>query len=95
MDTFRNTANFQMEWVSEKNRNKIPYQTDKDGNYDDRSDSSKQWRIDDGLNWWTNGFWAGILWLLYQDTPPIYCNIFMVHVICNRFQTSQNANLPF
>lgn len=57
-----------MEWVSEKNRNKIPYQTDKDGNYDDRSDSSKQWRIDDGLNWWTNGFWAGILWLLYQDT---------------------------
>ncbi len=57
-----------MGWVSEKNKNKIPYQTDKDGNYDDRSDSSKQWRIDDGLNWWTNGFWAGILWLLYQDT---------------------------
>lgn len=57
-----------MEWVSEKNRNKIPYQTDKNGDYDDRSDTSKQWRIDDGLNWWTNGFWAGILWLLYQDT---------------------------
>lgn len=57
-----------MEWVSEKNRNKIPYQTDKSGNYDDRSDSSKEWNVDDGLNWWTNGFWAGIMWLLYQDT---------------------------
>lgn len=57
-----------LSWVSEKNRDKIPYQTDKDGNYDDRSDTTKEWSIDDGLNWWTNGFWAGILWLLYQDT---------------------------
>lgn len=57
-----------MEWVSEKNKNKIPYLTDKNGDYDDRSDQSKDWNIDDGLNWWTNGFWAGIMWLLYQDT---------------------------
>lgn len=57
-----------MEWVSEKNRDKIPYTTDENGNYDDRSDTSVNWRIDDGLNWWTNGFWGGILWLLYQDT---------------------------
>ena len=57
-----------MAWVSEKNRDKIPYTTDENGNYDDRSDMSRSWRIDDGLNWWTNGFWGGIMWLLYQDT---------------------------
>lgn len=55
-------------WVSEKNKDKIPYTTDENGNYDDRSDSTKDWNADDGLNWWTNGFWGGILWLLYQDT---------------------------
>nr|WP_296460253.1 glycoside hydrolase family 88 protein [uncultured Acetatifactor sp.] len=57
-----------MAWVSEKNREKIPYRTDGKGDYDDRSDMTKQWRMDDGLNWWTNGFWGGIMWLLYQDT---------------------------
>lgn len=55
-------------WVSEKNQNKIPYRTDAGGDYDDRSDNRVKWPVDDGLNWWTNGFWGGILWLLYQDT---------------------------
>ena len=55
-------------WVSEKNKDKIPYTTDEKGNYDDRSDAAKNWSPDDGLNWWTNGFWGGIMWLLYQDT---------------------------
>ena len=27
-----------MEWVSEKNKEKIPYRTDENGDYDDRSD---------------------------------------------------------
>ncbi len=57
-----------MSWVSEKNRDKIPYQTDGKGDYDDRSDETKTWNIDDGLNWWTNGFWGGMMWMLYQDT---------------------------
>lgn len=57
-----------MEWVSEKNQDKIPYSTDENGNYDDKSDASRSWNVDDGLNWWTNGFWSGIMWLLYQDT---------------------------
>lgn len=57
-----------MDWVSVKNKDKIPYTTDKDGNYDDRSDETVSWREDDGLNWWTNGFWGGMMWLLYQDT---------------------------
>ncbi len=55
-------------WVSEKNRDRIPYTTDADGNYDDRGDQEREWNQDDGLNWWTNGFWGGILWLLYHDT---------------------------
>ena len=57
-----------MDWCSEKNRDKIPYTTDGLGNYDDRSDETKEWSIDNGINWWTNGFWGGIMWLLYQDT---------------------------
>ncbi len=57
-----------MEWVSEKNKDKIPYTTDENGSYDDRADSSRDWNMDDGLNWWTNGFWGGMMWLLYQDT---------------------------
>lgn len=57
-----------MAWVSEKNKDKIPYQTDAEGNYDDRSNPSVNWNQDDGLSWWTNGFWGGIQWLLYQDT---------------------------
>ncbi|MGN1142371.1 MAG: glycoside hydrolase family 88 protein [Oliverpabstia sp.] len=57
-----------MVWVSEKNRDKIPYTTDSEGNYDDRAATEKEWNLDDGLNWWTNGFWGGMMWLMYQDT---------------------------
>lgn len=57
-----------MRWVSEKNKDKIPYTTDESGSYNDQSDAARNWNTDDGLNWWTNGFWGGIMWLLYQDT---------------------------
>ena len=57
-----------MSWVSEKNKDKIPYTTNADGDYDDRSDTDRNWNRDDGLNWWTNGCWGGIMWLLYQDS---------------------------
>ncbi len=57
-----------MEWVSEKNKGKIPYTTDESGNYDNRADQRIEWNQDDGLCWWTNGFWGGIMWLMYQDT---------------------------
>lgn len=67
-DQVREKIRDKISWVSEKNKDKIPYTTDKDGNYDDRSDLEKVWNMDDGLNWWTNGFWGGIMWLLYHDT---------------------------
>ena len=57
-----------MAWVSEKNKDIIPYTTDENGNYDDRSAEDKEWNHDDGLNWWTNGFWGGIMWLMYEGT---------------------------
>ena len=41
-----------------KSRNKIPY-TVKDGIHDDKKDN---------ITWWTNGFWGGLMWLMYEAT---------------------------
>ena len=41
-----------------KSRNKIPY-TVKDGVHDDKKDN---------ITWWTNGFWGGLMWLMYEAT---------------------------
>lgn len=46
--------------VTERNKDKIPYTT-KDGVFDDRSGP-------DEINWWTNGFWGGIMWQMYSLT---------------------------
>ena len=43
--------------VADRNRDKIPYTTDESGVFDD-------WTQKD-VCWWTNGFWAGLLWQLY------------------------------
>lgn len=53
-------------WVSEKSREKIPYTT-VNGTHDDRSDKRED-SHDDGINWWCNGFWGGMMWLMYQAT---------------------------
>lgn len=55
-----------MAWLSDKSSEKIPYSTDENGEHDDKRVG--EYRIDDGLQWWTNGFWGGILWLMYQET---------------------------
>lgn len=55
-----------MEWVSEKSKNKIPYTTI-NGTHDDKSDGGK-YRNDDGMQWWCNGFWGGMMWLMYHET---------------------------
>lgn len=57
-----------MDWVSDKNHMKVPYTTDATGSYDDRADDKVDWSIDNGINFWTNGFWGGIMWLMYQNT---------------------------
>lgn len=48
-----------MDCVSDRSKDKIPYRTI-DGVHNDLSESD--------INWWTNGFWPGIQWLLYHET---------------------------
>lgn len=45
--------------VSEKSKNKIPYTT-KNGVHNDMAQED--------ITWWTNGFWPGMMWLMYVDT---------------------------
>ncbi len=66
-ETVLEKVRHKLAWVSEKNQDKIPYTTDSEGNYDDRSRQGQE-GADNGINWWTNGFWGGLQWLLYQDT---------------------------
>lgn len=56
-----------LDWVSEKSRNKIPYTT-LDGTYDDRSVDNPTGDDADGICWWTNGFWGGMMWLMHHET---------------------------
>lgn len=56
-----------MSWVSEKSKEKIPYTTI-DGTHDDRSGADKSFDADMGIYWWTNGFWGGMMWMMYQET---------------------------
>ncbi len=55
-----------MLWVREKSADKIPYTT-VNGTHDDKSDG-RQYAVDDGLQWWCNGFWGGMMWMMYHDT---------------------------
>ncbi|MCR2807931.1 glycoside hydrolase family 88 protein [Paenibacillus soyae] len=56
-----------MDWVSEKTQDKIPYTTI-DGTYDDRSAVNPSGDEADGICWWTNGFWGGMMWLMHHET---------------------------
>lgn len=55
-----------MEWVSEKSANKVPYSTT-NGEHDDHA-INLIGRDDTGICWWTNGFWGGMMWLMYHET---------------------------
>lgn len=54
-----------MEWVREKSKDKIPYTTI-NGRHDNKR--LEEGPINNGIHWWTNGFWAGMLWLMYHET---------------------------
>ncbi|MBO5197348.1 MAG: glycoside hydrolase family 88 protein [Lachnospiraceae bacterium] len=47
-------------WVSEKSKEKIPFIATENGEHDNMANSNP--------DWWTNGFWAGMLWLMYHET---------------------------
>ncbi|PWV90601.1 unsaturated chondroitin disaccharide hydrolase [Paenibacillus cellulosilyticus] len=56
-----------MEWVSDKSKHKIPYTT-VNGTFDDRAVDNPSGTEADGINWWTNGFWGGMMWLMHHET---------------------------
>lgn len=65
--TIFNKISNKMKVVVKRNQGKIPYTTNNEAYYDNRMDLTK-YSIKDGPCWWTNGFWPGILWQLYNYT---------------------------
>ncbi|WP_201002247.1 glycoside hydrolase family 88 protein [Paenibacillus glycanilyticus] len=59
--------NAKMEWISAKSKHKIPYTT-VNGTHDDRATENPSGDLADGINWWTNGFWGGMMWLMHHET---------------------------
>lgn len=54
-----------LEQVAPRSANKIPYTTDEKGVHDDKQNTD--------ITWWTNGFWPGLLWMMYGATEkPVY-----------------------
>ena len=50
-----------MRVVAERNQHAVPYTTGEDGRFDDHSAPG-------AINWWTNGFWGGLMWQLHHAT---------------------------
>ena len=57
--------------VCRRSAGKIPARAI-DGVHDNKADG-RAYNPDDGLCWWTNGFWAGMLWRLCQDRRSRLC----------------------
>lgn len=65
-DAFEKTIR-KLERVSERSKYKIPY-TAVQGVHDDRSGADPSFDLDNGIYWWTNGFWGGMMWMMYEVT---------------------------
>lgn len=50
--------------VAERSRGKIPFQSENGMHIDMQEGVMPFWTI----NWWTNGFWPGLMWLMYVGT---------------------------
>ena len=59
IDTTWEKVDKKLERVAVKSRNKLPYTT-VNGEHDDKKEKS--------VTWWTNGFWGGMMWLMYEVT---------------------------
>ena len=58
LDGVWSRADAKLKRVCIKSRNKLPYTT-----YNGTHDNLANTRV----NWWTNGFWGGMMWLMYLD----------------------------
>ena len=64
LDSYYEKLEKKIEWLAGEVQDIIPYTTDNNGKYfDKRFDKHSS-----GVQWWTNGFYAGMLWLLYEHT---------------------------
>lgn len=50
--------------VAVESREKLPYTTDEKGKHDNCLDPA----TGKNVTWWTNGFWGGLMWLMYEAT---------------------------
>ncbi len=50
--------------VAVESREKLPYTTDENGKHDNCLDPA----TGKNVTWWTNGFWGGLMWLMYEKT---------------------------
>ncbi len=50
--------------VAVESRDKLPYTTDANGKHDTCLDPA----TGKNVTWWTNGFWGGLMWLMYEKT---------------------------
>ncbi len=49
-----------MQALASRSIGKIPYTVTEGTRYDDKSETN--------INWWTNGFWPGLMWIMYDST---------------------------
>lgn len=62
LETLKATM-YKISKVADRSKGIIPYTTI-DGRFDDKATANNG----NEINWWTNGFYGGILWLMYHET---------------------------
>ncbi|HEX3076561.1 MAG TPA: glycoside hydrolase family 88 protein [Lachnospiraceae bacterium] len=58
-----------LDWVCDSNKDGIPYTVTDTGKYNNMSEASlDSVKGEESVSWWTNGFFGGLLWQMYQLT---------------------------